>query len=268
MKLTAFSVILLLGFQVLVPGLAAVPRGGDRPGPEIPEDAQRFNFSDVDPYLFRHQFRTGTPNLYQFRNMTMQFNCSRDTELNITADPRLRMRLFDLRLDVDAPLRLRINATVTPPREMPGPRDGLHRYLDIEPNATSGVRATLRLYIDHEELHEELGRYVEAQRLRWCFWNGSDWEPVTSWMDGEGFLVCNTSHFSTWTIREMRNPPTMTPPEISGLSARVRAYNYTMVTPERFTWTIRERNGTAFVFKRTTMMFNCSQNLELNITAT
>jgi hypothetical protein len=37
------------------------------------------------------------------------------------------------------------------------------------------------------------------------YWNqtGSKWETVESYIDEEGFLVCDTDHFSTWTVAEM-----------------------------------------------------------------
>ena len=263
--ITSIIAILTLGLIGSYTVLAARP---EKYGPpEVPGTAQRYNMTDVVPHAYVHNYSLGSMQALQFRNMTMMFNANRDMKLNITADPGFAMRHLEMNLRLSHSLSLEIHARVGPPEGVPRPEDGLHRYLEIEPNSTSGVRATMRLYIDHEELQEELGRYVEAQRLRWCFWNGTGWEPVTSWMDGEGFLVCNTSHFSSWTVREMKKPPTIPSPNIPGIPAHVRAYNYTMVTPEGFRWTMQEREQAVFAFRNMTMMFNCSRNLELNITA-
>jgi hypothetical protein len=37
------------------------------------------------------------------------------------------------------------------------------------------------------------------------YWNGTrgEWQPVDSYMDQNGYLVCNTDHFSTWTVAEI-----------------------------------------------------------------
>ena len=37
------------------------------------------------------------------------------------------------------------------------------------------------------------------------YWNRtrSEWEPVESALDEDGYLVCNTDHFSTWTDAEI-----------------------------------------------------------------
>jgi hypothetical protein len=36
------------------------------------------------------------------------------------------------------------------------------------------------------------------------YWNRTraEWEAVESYMDQNGYLVCNTDHFSTWTVAE------------------------------------------------------------------
>jgi len=37
------------------------------------------------------------------------------------------------------------------------------------------------------------------------YWNRTraSWETVESHMDQNGYLVCNTDHFSTWTVAEL-----------------------------------------------------------------
>jgi hypothetical protein len=43
-----------------------------------------------------------------------------------------------------------------------------------------------------------MDREVNASRLTWMYWNQtrSQWEAVESFMDQNGYLVCNTDHFS------------------------------------------------------------------------
>ena len=38
------------------------------------------------------------------------------------------------------------------------------------------------------------------------YWNQTtaQWEAVESHMDQNGYLVCNTDHFSTWTVAEVK----------------------------------------------------------------
>jgi len=40
------------------------------------------------------------------------------------------------------------------------------------------------------------------------YWNTTQaqWVPVESHMDQNGYLVCNTDHFSTWAIAEVESP--------------------------------------------------------------
>jgi hypothetical protein len=81
----------------------------------------------------------------------------------------------------------------------------LNFYFGIEPNATLQLNAQLRLHINQTELSQQLNREVNASRLTWMYWNGTrgEWEPVESYMDQNGYLVCNTDHFSTWTVAEI-----------------------------------------------------------------
>jgi len=59
------------------------------------------------------------------------------------------------------------------------------------------------------DLNAEVGRVINASRLTWVYWNRtrSNWVPVESYMDQNGYLTCNTTHFSTWAVAETV-PPT------------------------------------------------------------
>jgi hypothetical protein len=266
-KIVLASVLLLLGAQLLhVSSVSATVKSDRSKIPEFPPDAQRFNITDLAQQYFRHEFVVGSPQVIQFRNMTMLINATRNIEFNITADPSVNMRHFELNLGLDRSLMLNIRTMAAPPEEIPRPEDDIGRFITVEPNATARITATLRLHVDQEELNHEMNRYVERERLRWAFWNGTGWEPVTSWIDEHGLLTAEAPLARAWTIREMRNPPTIPPPDIPGVPIRVRAYNYTMVVPRAFRWTVRERGGVVFAFRNTVIMFNSTKNLELNIT--
>jgi hypothetical protein len=84
-------------------------------------------------------------------------------------------------------------------------QQSLNCYYGIEPNATIQLQAQLRLHINQTELSQQLNRQVNASKLTWMYWNGTrgEWEPVDSHIDQNGYLVCNTDHFSTWTVAEI-----------------------------------------------------------------
>ena len=52
-----------------------------------------------------------------------------------------------------------------------------------------------------------MNRVVNASRLTWMYWNQTraQWETVESHMDKNGYLVCNTDHFSLWTVAELED---------------------------------------------------------------
>lgn len=233
--------------------------------PGVSGEYQFINMTEAMAQIRVQNFTAGVPNMYRFENMTMMINASRNMVLNITADQAMRMRYLDLDIDNQRPLMLRIHANATPPRGLLAPVDSVCRYLELEPNSTEPVRVRMRLHVEEANLSREMMRNVEIQRLRWAQWNGSDWEAVTSWIDEHGYLVADGLCCGNWTVREMERPPTVPAPDVPGLPHGSRAYNYTMVTPKRFRWTVRER--TVFAFRNMTMRFNSTRGIELNITA-
>jgi len=266
--LATMLAVLMLSAPVAASATNPIQDPGIGPNiPEPPEKARRFNYTEVVPEAFRHSYAIGEPLVFRFRNMTMQFNASRSMELNITADPRLEMRYFSLDLQLSRSLMLSLHANSTPPPSIPRPESGIDRYLILEPNASAQIRATLRLYIDEEGLSVETNKTIRRERLTWCWWNASDWEAVDSWVDEGGFLVAETDHLSTWTIRERGRPEEIPAPDIPGVPSRVRAYNHSDATPDRFEWTVRAREGAVLVFRNMAMMFNSTKDLELNITS-
>ena len=187
--------------------------------------------------------------------------------MNITGEPGLRLHYLDMQLQLQHSLKLNINASMGPPKGINSPGDGVYHYLEIEPNNTEGIQARLRLYIDNDEIQGLANRSINRNQLRWCYWNGSEWASVHSWLDEEGFIVCDTDHFSLWTVREMKDPPSMPTPNIPGIPEHAKSYNYSHMSPQEFEWTIQKNEGAVFRFKNMTMLFNCSRNMEMNISA-
>ncbi len=68
------------------------------------------------------------------------------------------------------------------------------------------------------------------------YWNTSrnGWDSVESWMDEDGYIVCNATHFSTWTIAEII-PLTITP----SLSKETAQLGETV----KLTVTLRDQDG-------------------------
>jgi len=80
-------------------------------------------------------------------------------------------------------------------------------FMDLEQHSSPKVKATFALHINEVRLEEELGRKVDASRLLWLYWNIAEesWVQVPSHLDADGYLVCETDHFSTWTVAELES---------------------------------------------------------------
>jgi hypothetical protein len=135
----------------------------------------------------------------------MLMNCTRNCSLVVTIDPTVKPQLFGLSVEPNQTMTLTMNlsgSTLEGAQTMQG---SLNCYFGIEPNATLQLRGQLRLHINQTELSQQLNREVNASRLTWMYWNRTraEWETVESYMDQNGYLVCNTDHFSTWTVAEI-----------------------------------------------------------------
>jgi hypothetical protein len=225
------------------------------------------NMTDVVPSRHRHRIEAGTPQVLRYRNMVVEVTANRKMTMNVSSDDAVRLRYLRINMNMTRSIHLDVNANATPPAQIQGPRYGLEKYLTIEPNSTGPVRATLRLYINGTELSRELNRTMYLERLTWCYWNGTDWDPVRSRLMEDGFLEANTTHFSVWTVKEQRSPREMPTPDTPGVPAQTRAYNYTDVVPDRFQYHLEQRQGTMLQFQNTAMYFNCTKEAQLEITA-
>lgn len=173
--------------------------------PGMPDNALQFNRTDLTPVCHREQITANTMHAFAFKNVTLMMNCSRNTEMNITIDPRVRTRYLALVMEQNQSTRLTMNISVSPPSGVMTMLRTLNVYWGIESNATLQLHAQLRLHINGTALNAEMNRVVNASRLRWMYWNrsGEEWVPVKSHLNDDDYLVCETTHFSTWTIAEL-----------------------------------------------------------------
>jgi len=173
--------------------------------PGLPDNAVQYNKTDLTPVAEMEQVMAGEPALFCYRNTTMLMNCTRNCEIVFTADPAVTPKILGFSIDPNQNMKLTMNLSGSP---LEGERvmdRTLNFYLGIEPNATIPLNAQIRLHINQTELSQQLNREVNASRLTWMYWNRTrgEWETVPSYMDQNGYLVCNTDHFSTWTVAEI-----------------------------------------------------------------
>ncbi|MEM2967827.1 MAG: hypothetical protein QXJ40_01495 [Candidatus Bathyarchaeia archaeon] len=181
--------------------------GGKFGVPGVPDNAVQYNKTEITPVAEMEQVRAGEPALFCYRNTTMLMNCTRNCSLVVTVDPTVKPKLFGFSIDANQTMTLTMNVSGSPLEGARVMERTLNFYLGIEPNATLQLRAQIRLYINQTELNQELNREVNVSRLTWMYWNRTraEWEAVPSYMDQEGYLVCNTDHFSTWTVAEIED---------------------------------------------------------------
>ncbi len=173
--------------------------------PGVPDNAVQYNKTDVTPVAQMEQVQAGEPALFCYRNTTMLMNCTRNCDLVFTADPEVAPKLFGFSIDPNQTMALTMNLSGSPLEGAQVMQRTLNFYLGIEPNATIQLNAQIRLHINQTELKQQLNREVNASRLTWMYWNrtSAEWKAVESYMDQNGYLVCNTDHFSTWTVAEI-----------------------------------------------------------------
>jgi hypothetical protein len=210
-KLSALIITLLIVASVAPLCLASNSTGepvGDGKYPEVPgvpDNAVQYNKTDITPVAEMEQVAAGEPALFMYRNMTMLMNCSQNCEVVLTADPEVSPKTFGLSIEPNQTMSLTMNTYNSPLQGKQTMERTLNFYLGIEPNAEVQLQAQIRLLINQTELNQELNRVVNASRLTWMYWNQTraSWEAVESYMNQDGYLVCNTDHFSLWTVAEL-----------------------------------------------------------------
>lgn len=181
--------------------------------PGVPDNAIQYNKSDVIPIEAKEQIKAGEPALFQYKNMTILMNCSQNCEVVFNNDQEVTPKILGLTVDPNQTMTLTINMSKSPLHGEMLMQRTLNFYLDIEPNAALQLQAQIRLHINQPEISEELDRAVNTSRLTWMFWNQTQaqWQAVDSYKDQNGYLVCNTDHFSTWTVAEVEQQTDVTP---------------------------------------------------------
>ncbi len=140
--------------------------------------------------------------MFFYKNFTLMMNCTQNCELNMTLDPQVRSRLVSISVEPNQTMTLTMNVSASPPQGETVMERTLNFYMGLEPNATLQLQGQIRLHINQTELSEELGREVNASKLAWIYYNQNQWTPVESYINQNDYLVCNTTHFSTWTVAE------------------------------------------------------------------
>jgi len=205
----AASVITLLMVLYFAPlcsaGAGHAPEAGKIDVPGVPDNAVQYNKTDITPTAQMEQVKAGEPALFQYRNMTMLMNCTQNCSLVVTVDPTVKPQLCGISIEPNQTMTLTMNLSGSPLNGAQTMQQNLNCYFGIEPNAATQLNAQLRLHINQTELKQQLNREVNASRLTWMYWNQtrSEWEAVESYMDQNGYLVCNTDHFSTWIVAEI-----------------------------------------------------------------
>ena len=172
--------------------------------PDMPVDALQYNRTNLTPTGYMESVQAMEANVYFYRNFTLMMNSTENCSLNMTLDPQVNNRLFSLSVEPNQTMTLTMNVSASPPAGEAVMERTLNVYMGLEPKAELELQAQLRLHINQTELSDELGRVVNASTLTWMYLNQtqSQWTPVESYMDQNGYLVCNTDHFSTWTVAE------------------------------------------------------------------
>ena len=173
--------------------------------PGLPENVVQYNKTDVVPVAQMEKVQSGEPALFAYQNTTMLFNSTMNCDLVITAEPTANPKIFGLTMDPNQTMTLTMNLGSEPLQSNQDRDKNLNFYASIEPNATVQLTAQLRLYINQIELSQELGWEVTSEKLTWMYWNQTqnEWVKVLSTIDQDGYLVCNTDHFSVWTVGEL-----------------------------------------------------------------
>ena len=211
-----FRVFMIFGFVLLSLLMTPIPllyAYGEQLHHEIPgisESAIICNLTDVTPTRLMKQIIANKMYAYAFRNVTLIMNCSKNSQLNITIDPDIQTRYLALVMEQNQSCLLNMNISASPPPGVMTMEQTLNFYWGIEPNNTLHLQAQLRLHINGTALTQQLNREVDTSKLTWMYWNKSEsrWISVESYIDEDGYLTCDTTHFSIWTVAEINSQTT------------------------------------------------------------
>ena len=206
-RLTILTLAVMLTFSVFVTVYAPETMMQNNMPPDMPTDAMQYDRSDMTPNGKMESVNALKVSVFVYRNVTMMMNSTQNCSMNVTIDPQVTKRLVSINVDPNQTMTLAMNCTAEPPSGEAVMERTLNFYMGLEPETEQQFQAQLRLLINQTELTNELGRVVNASCLTWMYWDETheQWTAVESHMDENGYLVCNTDHFSTWTVAEL-NP--------------------------------------------------------------
>ncbi len=204
LTVTLLAILMLTAFSITTLAQPGEPNSESKIPPDMPVDALQYNRTNVTPHGYMESIQAMETNVFFYRNFTLMMNCTQNCELNMTLDPQVRNRLLTLSVEPNQTMTLTMNVSASPPQGEAVMQNTLNFYMGLEPNAELQLQSQLRLHINQTELSEELGREVNESRLTWMYYNQTQnqWTPVESHIDQNQYLVCNTTHFSTWTVAE------------------------------------------------------------------
>ena len=196
--------LLFLVFSIAPVALTYASGQGQMGVPGMPDDAILVDRTNITPVNQREQITANQMHVFAYRNVTMMMNCSHNSELDVTIKRHVQTRYLALAMEQNQAVLLHMEISTSPPPGITMQERTMNFYWGIEPNATIQLRAQLRLHINSTALNAELNREVDPSRLTWMYWKtGEGWIPVESSIDEDGYLVCETTHFSTWTVAEV-----------------------------------------------------------------
>jgi hypothetical protein len=205
---TVLYLLALLTFSVFSSVQANGETNAKNVPPDMPPDALQFNRTDITPTCCMESIQAMNMSVFFYKNATLMMNCTRNCEMNVTIDPQVQNRIVCVKVEPNKTMTLALNMSSSLPQGVATVERTLNFYMGLEPNATLQLQAQLKLHINQTELSAELGREVNASRLTWMYWNQTQnqWVAVESYMNQDGYLVCNTDHFSLWTVAELDLP--------------------------------------------------------------
>jgi hypothetical protein len=173
--------------------------------PDMPETAAQYNRTDVTPQGLMETVQAMNMSVFFYKNVTLMMNSTQNCEMNVTIDQQIQNRILSINVEANQTMTMTMNITSVAPEGVATMERTLNFYMGLEPNATLQLQSQLRLLINQTELNAELNREVNATQLTWLYWNQTQnqWVPVESYMTQDGYLVCNTDHFSVWTVAEV-----------------------------------------------------------------
>ena len=185
--------------------------------PGAPENAYTYNKTDIIPKNQMEQVKAGEPTIFRYRNMTMLMNCTGNCNVMFSGDSEVTPKILGISIEHEQNMTLTMNMYNSPLEGQQVAERTLNFYLGIEPSAQQQLKGQIRLYINQTDLNSELNREVNASKLTWMFYNTTvaNWQAVPSFIDANGYLVCNTDHFSTWTVAELAQTEAQNPAEDS-----------------------------------------------------